>query len=191
MIFMFRQTKLSLLHHACCSHVCVCVCVCVRRACDWCFLPVIHVICGITFTCAWFPADICFRRVFDWRSHSPVIVQVWYYCHFTSALSFSTGCIWFTALALFDKGLFNIFYSPSQWNIFSFFLCIFCLHIMVQVSCIFELRCVCVFLNCSKSVFENILTSKVGGCKNRNEVSVKKRCIASQHTSASVDSFVY
>lgn len=65
------------------------------------------------------------------------------------------------------------------------------LHILAKVS-----YCeVCVFLSLQwllivKSVFESILTSKVGGCKNRNEVSVKRSCIASQFTNARLDSFI-
>lgn len=69
------------------------------------------------------------------------------------------------------------------------------LHILAKVSCIFELSYWedCVFLSLQwllviKSVFESILTSKVGGCKNRN---VKRSCIASQLTTARLDSFVY
>lgn len=41
------------------------------------------------------------------------------------SVSLSRVYVCFTALALFDKGLFDIFFTPSQWNIFTFFLCIF------------------------------------------------------------------
>lgn len=138
-------------------------------SCDWCFLTVIRVgfcyfemLGGITFTGAQFPADISVFLFLGRRSicaqNTPVIRAVISPSLHLWSLSFSAGCVCFAAPALFDKGLFDIFLTPF----------ITMKYVLAKVSCIFELSCceVCVFLQWLP-IIKSILTSEVGGCKNR------------------------